>query len=295
MQEILLPEGVAIGHADNDNTGVTVILADGGVCGVSVRGGAPGTRETDLLHNEAANGGVHAVVLSGGSAYGLSSCGGVMRYLAQKGEGVNFGGAVVPIVCGAVLFDLKDKLDFPDENMGFEAAENAKNKGVKFGSIGAGKGATVGKILGPMGAVKGGIGGSTVKVGDAFVTAVVAVNALGDVVGHETGKIIAGARLPNGEFLDTRRIILSGKFAPQTGGNTTIGCIITNVKLDKVQANKLAAIGHDGMAQSIKPTHTDFDGDALFALSKGDEVFDFSALSVMAVEAVACAIENAVK
>lgn len=297
MENIVLPNGIKLGHAQNEHTGVTVILCEeGAVGGVDVRGGAPGTRETDLLRPSASASFVNAIVLTGGSAFGLESCDGVVKYLVEKKAGLPFSDFTVPLVAGAVLFDLKDNPPvYPDARMGYEAAASAVNSGFKMGSVGAGTGATVGKILGAGGCMKGGIGGASIMLKDAFVTAVVAVNALGDIVNHSNGEIIAGARLENGKFLNTVGAVTSGILFNQQSSNTTIGCIITNVELTKLQANRLAQIAHDGMALSIRPTHTGYDGDALFALSKGNVKFDFDMLCVAAVEATARAIENAVK
>lgn len=298
---VLLPDGVKIGHAQNEFTGVTCILADYAVGGVSVRGGAPGTRETDMLSAEKSQGFVNAIVLSGGSAYGLEASCGVMDYLRENNIGFKVGDKVVPLVAGAILFDLNtpNEYHYPDKAMGYAAAKSASVQGVEFGNVGAGRGATVGKILGAQCACKSGIGGATCMFGDVFVTAVIAVNALGDVVDHATGKVLAGARLPNGEFLNTAAALTNGSLAQmlslQAGTNTTIGCVMTNAKLDKVQTNKLAAVAHDGLAMSIRPVHTDADGDTLFALAKGDRTADINILMALAAEATALAVENAVK
>ena len=298
---VLLPDGVKIGHAQNDYTGVTCILTDYAVGGVSVRGGAPGTRETDMLREQKSQGFVNAVVLSGGSAYGLEAACGVMDYLRENNVGFKVGDKVVPLVAQAILFDLNTpgEYHYPDKSMGYASAKNATSDGVKFGNVGAGRGATVGKILGGGGAVKSGIGGATCSFGDVFVTAVIAVNALGDVYDHNTGKILAGARLPNGQFLNTMQAFTNGSLAQmlkmQAGTNTTIGCVMTNAKLDKVQVNKVAAVAHDGLAMSIRPVHTDADGDTLFALSKGDKTADINVVMALAAEATALAVENAVK
>ncbi|MBD5131543.1 MAG: P1 family peptidase [Clostridiales bacterium] len=302
-EKFTLPKGISIGHADDSVTGITCILTDNAVGGVSVRGGAPGTRETDMLRADKSQGFVNAIVLAGGSAYGLEASCGVMEYLREKNIGFKAGDKVVPLVASAILFDLNtpNEYHYPDKAMGYSAAANAKTTDIKFGAVGAGKGATVGKILGPNGASRGGIGGETVYFNDAFVTAVVAVNALGDVYDHKTGKLIAGAKLPNGQFLNTAESLSNGFFAqvmaaqPTSGTNTTIGCVMTNVKLDKAQVNKLAAVSHDGLALSIRPVHTDADGDTMFALSQGDKVLDINIVMALAVEATALAIENAVK
>lgn len=298
---ILLPEGVKIGHAQDDYTGVTCILTDYAVGGVSVRGGAPGTRETDLLRAEKSQGFINAIVLSGGSAYGLEAACGVMDYLRENNIGFKAGDKVVPLVAQAILYDLNTpgEYHYPDKSMGYAAARSAVADKVQFGNVGAGKGATVGKIMGPAGACKSGVGAATCSFGDVFVTAVIAVNALGDVVDHNTGKVFAGARLPNGAFLNTLQALTNGTLEQimkmQSGTNTTIGCVITNAKLDKVGANKLAAVAHDGLAMSIRPVHTDADGDTLFALSKGDKTADINIIMALAVEATARAVENAVK
>lgn len=296
IPKILLPHGVKVGHAGNSVTGCTAILCENGaVAGADVRGGAPGTRETDLLHNDKAMEKIQAVVLSGGSAYGLEASCGVMHWLRERGKGFAIGGKVVPIVCSAVLYDLAGPdYNFPDIAMGKAAAENATDKNVVFGKVGAGTGATVGKIRGSEFCSQGGIGAATVGSPELYVTAIVAVNALGDVADHRTGKIIAGAHDNAGGFLDTVGCILSGNFARLMYGNTTIGCLVTNAKLTKVQANKLASIAHNGLAQSICPVHTDHDGDTLFALSAGEATCEFSMLGVMATEAVSRAVTSAV-
>ena len=296
--KFILPDGITIGHADDDYTGVTCILTNKAVGGVSVRGGAPGTRETDMLRADKSQGFVDAIVLSGGSAYGLEAACGVTEYLREKNIGFSVGDKVVPLVAQAILFDLNTpgEYHYPDKAMGRLAAENAKSSGIKFGSVGAGKGATVGKILGPMGASKSGIGGATVTFGDVVVSAVVAVNALGDVYDHRTGKVLSGAKM-NGAFIDTEGALLSGAFAAMMnpGTNTTIGCVMTNAALGKTEVNKLAAASHDGLAMSIRPVHTDADGDTMFALSCGDKKLDLSVLMALSAEATALAIENAVK
>ena len=292
---IELPEGVTIGHASNSVTGCTAILCSGAVAGVDVRGGAPGTRETDLLHNEKAMNRIDAIVLSGGSAYGLEAACGVMAHLREQGKGFTVGEKVVPIVCSAVLFDLNGPdYNYPDSAMGKLAAESASAQKIPFGKVGAGTGATVGKIRGLDFADEGGIGSATVRAGEAFVTAVVAVNALGDVTDPATNKIVAGAHANDGTFLDTAGCIISGNFPRLLYGNTTIGCIITNAALDKVQANNLASVAHNGLARTIRPVHTQHDGDTLFCISKGSVQADQSMLGVMAEEAVARAVISAV-
>ncbi len=305
MNEILLPDGIRIGHAQDDHTGVTCILASRAVGGVSVRGGAPGTRETDMLRADKSQGHVDAIVLSGGSAYGLEAACGVVEYLKERGVGFAVGDKVVPLVAQAILYDLNTpgEYHYPDKAMGKLAAENAKASGVEFGNVGAGRGATVGKILGAGGCCKSGIGAATLKFNDVFVTAVVAVNALGDVYDHRTGEILAGARGGDGKFINTAACITNGVFAAraaamlgaQSGKNTTIGCVMTNAALDKVHVNKLAEIAHDGLAMSIRPVHTDADGDTMFALSRGDKALDSNIIAALGAEATALAVETAVR
>lgn len=294
--KIVIPKGIKIGHCQDEYTGVTVILSEkGATAGVSVKGCAPGTRETDLLSPEKAVQKINAVVLTGGSAYGLASTVGVMDYLRDNGCGHKMPGKVVPIVCGAVLYDLNAKeYHYPDRDMGYAACENAENSPA-FGQVGAGKGATVGKIRGIKHCDKSGIGAATVKVAGITVTAVVAVNAFGDVV-DENGKIIAGAKGKNGEYIDTEKCLIDADLSKIVlGTNTTIGCIITNAALDKVHANKLAEISHDGLARAVRPVHTDYDGDTMFCMSTGKiPVLNFVTLQSAAVVATEQAVRNAV-
>ena len=299
--QIKLPSGIYVGHAEvGEKSGVTVILApEGAVGGVDVRGCAPGTRETDLLRAEKAIGVCHAIVFTGGSAFGLAALDGVMRYCREKNIGHQVGAVKIPLVAGAVIFDIAEDLhSVPDAQTGYCAALAAKSLQYDWGQAGAGTGATVGKILGPAHCQRGGIGAATVELGGAFVTAITVVNALGDIIDYKTGKIVRGVHDGAGNLLGTDNLILSGKLAQlmvRQGANTTLSCVITNVKLSKLEANKLASIAHDGLAKSISPVHTDYDGDTVFALSKGDIPFDFTALCVMAVEAVAQSIVSAVK
>ena len=294
--EVRIPSGFKIGHYDDEYTGVTVILSESGATGgVDCRGGAPGTRETDLLHNEKMMQKVNAIVLSGGSAYGLASTCGVMEYLRQKGVGYKSLGKIVPIVCGAVLYDLNQKeYHYPTAEYGLKACQNA-SKTTVFGNIGAGKGATVGKIRGIKNACKSGIGAATEKVLGVTVTAIVAVNAMGDIVDDE-GKIIAGAKGKNGEFIDTEKCLAEGDVLKLAfGTNTTIGCILTDAKLDKVDVNRLASISHNGLARAIRPVHTMYDGDTMFCMASGKRpVANLAVLQSAVVHATARAIQNAV-
>ncbi|MBQ4049239.1 MAG: P1 family peptidase [Clostridia bacterium] len=292
-----IPSGFKVGHAGNGITGVSVVICEkGAVCGCDVRGGAPGTRETDLLKSEKAMETVQAVVLSGGSAYGLESACGVMEYLREKGIGYKTANKIVPIVPAAVIYDLNgDGYDYPDKEMGKTACKNAKDDEISCGRVGAGTGATVGKIRGPKHADPSGLGIATVKVMGVTVTALMVVNAMGDVYDAH-GNIIAGARDRKGGYLNTKDTVISGNFLRLTmGTNTTIGCVMTDAKISKVEANKLATIAQNGLARSINPVHTDYDGDTVFCMASGKKkVINLALLYVAVTEAVSKAIENAV-
>jgi len=292
--------GIEVGHAQNfeGGTGCTVILCrEGAIAGVDIRGSAPGTRETDLLRPCNLIERVHAVMLSGGSAFGLSAADGAMEFLEKQSIGFDVGIAKVPIVSSAVLFDLnyKSAMIRPDKNMGYQACLNANSGTVQQGSVGAGTGATIGKIAGVQNATKGGIGTASIKINGLIVGAIVAVNSFGDCINPETGEIIAGARDPKtGKFLDTKKLMLAGGFRKREAfSNTTIGVIATNARLNKEQANKVAAMSHDGMARCINPVHTMLDGDTIFALSAGDFTEDINLVGVAAAEALSRAIINA--
>ncbi|MBE2261799.1 MAG: P1 family peptidase [Burkholderiaceae bacterium] len=297
--------GIEVGHFTESRrpTGCSVVLAQtGAVGGVDVRGAAPGTRETDLLDPTNTVGTVHAVLLSGGSAFGLDAAGGVMRWLEAHGVGLDVGSARVPIVPAAVLFDLYvgDARIRPDAQAGFAACEAASRQPPAQGNVGAGTGASVGKVFGMPFAMKGGIGTASVRVGAVTVGALVACNALGDVIHPNTGVILAGARsAQSGAGLrDTRRALLAGEppLPILAGTNTTIGVIATDAPLTKVQARRLATLGHDGLARCINPVHTLSDGDTLFAIGTGlaGTSPGMMVLGVMAAEAVARATVNAI-
>lgn len=293
--------GLAVGHhtLPDGRSGCSVVLCpEGAVAGVDVRGAAPGTRETDLLRPENTVERVHAVVLSGGSAFGLDAASGAMRWLAERGHGFAVGAARVPIVPAAVLFDLGlDPRERPDAAAGHAACEAATDGDVARGSVGAGAGATVGKLFGPGRAMKGGIGSASVRVDGVTVAALVAVNAIGDVVDRD-GRIVAGARGDDGRPLDTMAALLAGR-VPQApaGGATTIGVVATDAALTKAECSRLATAGHDGLALAIRPVHTALDGDTLFALATGGAGRPASAtrLHAMAVDAVARAVLDAVR
>ena len=298
MKEISIHEldGFYIGNAEDQEggTGCTVILSpDGATPGVDVRGGAPGTRETDLIASEEMVDKVHGLLLAGGSAFGLDAASGVMAYLEEKGIGFDTGFAKVPIVPGAVLYDLgyKDPKRRPDASMGLKAAMHAMDKNYKDGSFGAGTGATVGKILGPETSMKSGIGSFAVSLGDLKIGCIIAVNAFGSI--YEGEKILAGP-CQGDVLLHTDDLLFNG-YAASFKGNTTIGCILTNAKLTKSQANKAASMAQDGMARAIRPIHTMVDGDTLFVLGNGEVSCDVTVLGTAAAHVVEKAIHQAVK
>ncbi|HHY04572.1 MAG TPA: P1 family peptidase [Thermoanaerobacterales bacterium] len=302
MDTITDVEGIKVGHAHDVNavTGCSVILCEqGATAGVDVRGGAPGTRETDLLCPKNMVEKVHAVYLSGGSAFGLDGASGVMKYLEEKGVGFDVGVAKVPIVPGAVIFDLTigDHKRRPDLAMGYRACLNATTKNEMMGNVGAGMGATVGKILGDEFAMKGGLGTASITVKDLVVGAIVIVNCLGDVVDPDTGKIIAGAlNEEKNSFADTISLIKNGfDGSARFGANTTIGTIATNAKLSKAGASKVASMAHNGYARTIRPVHTMSDGDTIFCLSTGKIDADISIVGALAAEVMAKAVVRAIK
>jgi len=304
--------GIEVGHAQNDEalTGCTVVLCrKGAVAGVDVRGSAPGTRETDLLNPINLVEKVHAIVLAGGSAFGLDAASGAMRYLDEHKIGFNTGVAKVPIVPAAILYDLNlgDKNVRPDAEMGYQACISASMHRVAEGNVGAGTGASVGKLFGAALAMKSGLGSASVDVGGGVVVgAIVAVNAWGDVI--EDGKIIAGLRSGRvgplrvgGQeyFADTLKMMrtFAGRNVMRlaTKANTVIGVVATNAALTKVEATKVAQMAHDGLARVIRPAHTMLDGDAIFALSAGNRKSDVTTIGAFAAEAMAQSILRAVK
>ncbi|MBE0415578.1 MAG: P1 family peptidase [Dehalococcoidia bacterium] len=295
--------GIKVGHYTDEKaaTGCTVILCEeGAVAGVDVRGAAPGTRETDSLRPMSLVGKAHAILLSGGSAFGLDAAGGVVRYLEERGYGFDVGVAKVPIVPAAILFDLRlgSSKVRPGPEEGYKACLAASSGQVAEGCVGAGTGATVGKILGPERMTKSGLGTASHKLGDIIIGAIVAVNAFGDVVDPE-GRIIAGPRdIEQGGFLSTIEVMkkLKELKSPVTP-NTTIGVVATNASLDKEQVNKVAQMAHDGLARAIRPAHTMFDGDAMFALTTGriEGQEDVTLIGSIAAEVVAMAIVRAVR
>ncbi len=292
--------GITIGHwTDLDAaTGCTVILCpEGAVAGVDVRGGAPGTRETDLLDPVCLVEKVHAICLAGGSAFGLAAADGVMQWLEKGGHGFDVLVARVPIVPAAILFDLLvGRADVrPDAAAGYAACEAANAGPIAQGNVGAGTGATVGKMLGFELAMKGGIGFASHTVGATVIAALVVVNAAGNIVDPATGQIIAGARNPNGTgFVDTTQVLeqrLLHAMNPWGGrSNTTLAVVLTNVALSKVGCTKVAQMAHDGFARAIHPVHTAVDGDIVFALSHGEQTGDAGIVGALAAEVVAKAV-----
>lgn len=281
-----------IGHYtdDTNKTGATVILCEkGATAGVSVRGASPATRETDLLCPTKTVQEINAVVLSGGSAFGLEASCGVMDYLYKNKIGYNAGGYKVPIVCGASLYDLENgNFAYPDKNAGFFACQNAKTDNFEVGLIGAGTGATCGKPLGMKHASAGGLGVAKAKLFGVSIAVVVAINPLGDIV--KDGEIIAGLKIGK-KFHSTQNLI--GKISGFRQVNTTIGCILTDAKLTKSECTALADVAHDGYALSISPSHTPFDGDAIFCMASGDKKIALFKLAAIVPKLVQSAIYSA--
>ncbi len=296
--------GIEVGHATDAGslTGCTAVLCrSGAIAGVAVRGAAPGTRETDLCRPGTLVERAHAVVLCGGSAFGLESASGVALELAAAGIGHDAGGIVVPIVPAAVIFDLRlGDVAWPDVAMGRRAAAAATGMAPHQGCVGAGTGATVGKILGMERATKAGVGTAAVDGGDVVVGAIVVANAGGDVVDPATGAIVAGTRSPSGEgFADSVALVRAGFDPPPPLEQTTLAVVATDAPLSVEQANHLASIAHDGLARTIRPVHTMHDGDTVFALATGEgerpspEVA--TRIAVLAVDAIERATLNAVR
>ena len=303
---ILEIKGIKIGQSENQTagTGCTVFLSETGMrAGLDVRGGGPASRESELLNPLAAAQVIHAIILAGGSAYGLGAADGVMKYLEEKGIGFEVGPSLkVPLVCQSDLFDLTvgDPYIRPDKAMGYDACLHAEENGTgnyRDGNFGAGCGATVGKFAGMDYCMKSGIGSYAVQIGELQVGAVAAVNALGDIYDWTTGQKLAGL-LAEGRktFRSTEELmyasteIVENKFT----GNTTIGVIITNGKFEKASLCKIAGMAHDGYARSIRPVHTTADGDSIYAVSVGDVEADQDLTGVLAAEVMSEAIIRAV-
>lgn len=304
--------GVRVGHAQDADggTGCTAILCEkGATASVDVRGGGPASRETELLRPEKMVQQIHCVMLSGGSAYGLAAGDGAMQYLEEKGAGFDVGVGVVPIVCGASCFDLVvgDPACRPDKTMGYAACAAATDTQVVMGGVGAGTGATVGKFLGPDYMMKSGLGIYGLQIGEAQCAALVVVNALGDVLDYDSGRPLAGMLAEDKRHLGSTVEAMYGEIGkdrsvyhdevPQEGQpvrNTTLGCIVTNAKLDKAQCSKLAQIAHNGYARTISPVHTSADGDTIFVLATGETEVAPDCLGALATEVMGRAINRAV-
>lgn len=295
--------GIKVGHVTKLDaaTGCTVVICEkGAAAGVDVRGGAPGTRETDLLDPVNLVQEIHAVMLAGGSAFGLDAASGAMKYLEENGIGFDVGVTKVPIVASAVLFDLTAG-DFrvrPDQAMGYQACGNADNKECPEGNVGAGTGATVGKIRGGEYSMKGGLGTYCLKVGDLYVGAIVAVNCLGDVIDPSTGKAVAGVLNEDKKSIGCTEDIMTADYDKSKNlfvGNTTIGVIATNAKMNKSQANKVASMAHNGYARTMRPAHSMVDGDTIFTMATGEVEADTNVVGLLSARVMEQAVLRAVK
>lgn len=294
-------EGIKVGHSTSEEgmTGCTVVICEEGATGgVDVRGSAPGTRETDLFRPEKTVDRVHAIVLSGGSAFGLDASSGVMKYLEEQGIGFDVGVTKVPIVASAVIFDLNigDYRIRPDLVMGYEAAKSATTRENRQGNIGCGMGATVGKIMGPKNVMKSGLGSATIEVGELRVSALVSVNSFGDIYDYRTNEQIAGVYDYSRDIMLNTYEIMKNRdsdigFSIQ---NTTIGIIATNAILNKAQAYKISQMAHNGFARSIDPIHTMVDGDTIFTMATNKIEADINLVGSMAAEVMSQAISNAI-
>ena len=303
MREIGILEvgGFRVGQAQDLDaaTGLTVILCDTcAPCGVDIRGGGPASRETPLLDPRAASTGIHALVLSGGSAFGLDAAGGVMRFLEERDIGFDVGITKVPLVCQSCGFDLgigrKDVR--PDAQMAYAACEAASRESMQEGCVGVGTGCTGGKCCGTDFAMKSGVGAYAVEVGEIRVGAIVGVNAMGDVFDIDTGEQIAGLRTPDGTGLRSSEAEIYRQIEKSNAvTNTTIGAIVTNVKLDKAQMGKVAGMAHNGFARTIRPVHTSMDGDSIYALSVGDAVGSPDVVGTLAAYVMGKAVGRAVR
>ena len=294
-------KGMRIGHAQDEAhaTGCTVILCDKqGSCGVDVRGGGPASRENQLLNPLMSNDGVNGILLSGGSAFGLDAAGGVMKYLEEKGKGVKVGSSIVPIVVGSCIFDLAcvDGSVRPDAAMGYAACVDSERNLERNGNVGAGMGATVGKILGASRSMKSGLGCYCVQMGSLQVGAIVAVNAIGDVYEIDSGKELAGLLNKQKDAMISSEVeaVKLLQLASTFSFNTTIGAIITNANLDKAQMNKVAAMASNGLARTIRPVNTSMDGDSIYALSVGKVKSSPDVVGTIAAYVMGKAINRAV-
>lgn len=294
-------EGIKIGHAQDtlNATGCSVIICDDkAICGVDIRGGGPASRETELLDTNMSNDGINALLLGGGSAYGLDAAGGIMKYLEEKGKGVPVGNSVVPIVVGSCIFDLMcgSPAVRPDAQMGYSACLDSEKNEAKQGNIGGGTGATVGKFMGPERSMKSGLGTYAVEINGVKIGAIVIVNAIGDVYDVDTQKELAGLLSYDKTCMvsSEEEIFKMMQLSAASPQNTTIGAVITNAKMDKAQANKLARMASNGIVRTIRPVNTSMDGDIMYAMSVGNVEFNQDILGSLASYVTAKAINNAV-
>jgi L-aminopeptidase/D-esterase-like protein len=296
--------GIEVGHGQDSaaGTGCTVVICRAGaVPGVDVHGGAPGTRETDAIRPENVIPLAHAVFLSGGSAFGLDCATGIMKYLEENGIGFNVGPTVVPIVPGAVLFDLAfaEPRARPDAAMGYDACQKASRAEVRQGNVGAGMGATIGRLAGnARGHMKGGLGTASIRVGDLIVGAIVAVNCNGDVSDPATGEVLAGTLAPDGKRIAGAMKLMMGRaegYQDVFSKNTTVGVVATNATLTKAMATRVAMMAHDGLARAINPVHTLGDGDVVFCLGTSAVSADINQVGALAAMVMADAIVSAVR
>ncbi|TXJ60008.1 peptidase S58 family protein [Brachyspira aalborgi] len=310
MKEIKITdiENIKIGNAENEKagTGCTVIICENGaITGLDVRGGGPASRESELTKPFASAEVIHAVLLSGGSAFGLDAAGGVMKYLEERNIGFDVGVTKVPLVCESCIFDLRvgDYKIRPDAKMGYQACVNSEKNNIQMGNYGAGAGATVGKILGIDYAMKSGLGFYALQIGNLKVGAIVSVNAFGDIFDYESGKMIAGVlnKEKNGFGNSEEELIkiaenknLSFDIENNITANTTIGAVITNAKFTKSQMEKIASMSHNGFARTIKPVHTTLDGDSIYAMSVGDVKANLDAVGSIAAIVMGKAINSAI-
>jgi L-aminopeptidase/D-esterase-like protein len=301
LNSLCAVQGIRVGHAQDEiaRTGCTVILPDRpAVAGVDVRGSAPGSREIEALKPVRLVQEIHGLLFTGGSAFGLDASGGVQKYLEERGIGYDVQVAKVPIVPTAVIFDLAvgDAKVRPTAAMAYRACEEASYAETRMGLVGAGCGATVGKIRGIQHCMSGGVGMASWKNGNLVIGALVVVNAVGDVIDPKSGKIIAGAKNDNGKFLNTQEHLKNNFLSPfKIWGNTTLAVVATNAAFKKEAITKIAEMAQDGLAYAIRPSHTLFDGDMVFAMSVGDERADIMAVGAIAAELVAEAIARAVR
>lgn len=295
-------ENIKIGNAQNVEaaTGCTVIICErGAVAGVDVRGGGPASRETELCKPTSSQGFINAVLLSGGSAFGLDAAGGVMQYLEKKNIGFDVGITRVPLVCQSCIFDLSvgDMTVRPDKAMAIRACEEAEKNAPQMGNVGAGIGASVGKLGGMATAMKGGLGSYAVQIGELKVGAIVAVNACGNIYDYDTHELIAGMLTPDKTaMVDMEQAIymMAEQAMANHMQNTTIGAVVTNGKFDKAQMNKIAAMAHNGYARTINPVHTSMDGDSIYAMSVGDVKADMDMVGTLAAKVMGHAVCDAV-